>query len=65
MLDNIFDLTAEEYVQLVHRCRFCQFFTLIYEADPEGDEKTPDVGGGPGVLSLEIAKKLKSGISLD
>ncbi len=61
MVDNIFDLTAEEYARIVPRCRFCQFLTLIYELDLKGDEKILDVGSGPGILSLEIAKRLKSG----
>lgn len=59
--DNIFDLTAEEYAQIVPSCRFCQFLTLIHELELKGDERILDVGCGPGVLSVEIAKRLKSG----
>ncbi len=58
---NIFDSTAEEYAKIVPACRFCQFLTLIYELDLRGDERILDVGCGPGVLSVEIAKRLKSG----
>jgi len=61
MVDNVFDLTAEDYAKIVPNCRFCQFLTLIHELGLEGDEKVLDVGCGPGVLSVEMAKRLRSG----
>jgi ubiquinone/menaquinone biosynthesis C-methylase UbiE len=60
-IKKIYDKTAKEYDQLVTPCRMCQFLTLLYELNLGGNEKVLEIGSGPGVLSIQMARLLKDG----
>ncbi|MDF1543918.1 MAG: class I SAM-dependent methyltransferase [bacterium] len=59
-----FDLVASDYTTRVSPSRFSQFLALIHEIGINGSERVLDIGAGPGILSLEIARRLDRGGSL-
>ena len=61
MMKLIYDKTAKDYAKVITPPRNYQLHTLINELDMEGNEKILDIGCGPGLLSIELAKKLKKG----
>lgn len=58
---TIYQKTASDYDRLIAAGRMGQFLTLIRELDLKGDERILDVGCGPGVSTLELAKLLSKG----
>lgn len=61
---NSFDPVAENYTVKVSPSRYNQFLALAYELNFEGSERVLDIGAGPGILSLEIARRLVLGGSM-
>ncbi len=58
---GIYNRTAREYENHVTPCKMCQYMILLHELELKGDEKVLELGSGPGQLSIEIAKRLKTG----
>lgn len=58
---EIYPVTASDYDQLIAEGRMGQFLALIRELELRGDERVLDVGCGPGVSTLELAKQLPEG----
>jgi len=58
---DIYRMTASDYDQLIAERRMGQFLVLIRELQLRGDERILDVGCGPGVSTLELAKLLPKG----
>lgn len=64
-----FNPVARSYTDLVSPHRYSQFLALIHELRLEGNEKVLDIGADPGIMSMEIARRLRrsghlSGIDL-
>jgi ubiquinone/menaquinone biosynthesis C-methylase UbiE len=55
---NSFTPVAKAYTDKVSPFRHSQFLALAHELNLRGDERILDIGSGPGVLSLEIARYL-------
>ncbi|MFQ5500354.1 MAG: class I SAM-dependent methyltransferase, partial [Candidatus Zixiibacteriota bacterium] len=58
---NSFSPVAKAYTQKVSPGRFSQFLTLVHELALSGSERVLDIGAGPGILSMEIARQLDNG----
>ena len=61
---NSFNPVAESYTTKVSPSRVNQFLALANELQLDGTERVLDIGAGPGILSLEIARRLTRGGSL-
>lgn len=57
----IYDRMSAEYDRRITPSRVSQFLTLAHELALTGRERVLDLGSGPGVLSLQLAKLLHDG----
>jgi ubiquinone/menaquinone biosynthesis C-methylase UbiE len=58
---NSFTPVAQAYTEKVSPFRHPQFLALVHELNLKGNERILDIGSGPGVLSLEVARSLNRG----
>ncbi len=64
MKTTSFNPVAEAYTNTVSPRRFNQFLALTHALNLKGTERILDIGSGPGILSMHIARELTDGGSL-